>query len=501
MISQFENQVLVAVPAGVWHRTVARRALPRAALQKPVLVEVSASVDSDRAIADAARPVRLWIGLLNTAFEDMVTFEEDTEPEYGFVDASGQLALPHAQALVDVGNNHFAFLTAVSDAGAEPARPGEAMLDDRMALVEGQMASLQAGMQKLLAQPSAAQPPPVAPPEQHAPRKPALRRPALPGLAADVVQSALAAGVPEAHLEEVQKMVSFGRAKSMMVKHPAPGLAGGDLGETDDEDEAAGDTEEAVGPATPQDPMQVAVVQLTRLVSEMAKEKKQPSRGLEQLLDKAEGGGGESGGSVKSGCASRLTRGSMQHTGAAQSEYRDPDGGGPAVTAERGCFFRHKGNSPRLAGTSVPAGVLPEYHQVGVGRCRDPGCVAGQEGGRSSCSRGTSTCGPRPISGRRRFLAASAGGPAGALPPLLGTGLDELESPQSRLLDPRWMELFIHKAKEQDAYGEVRKKLGRVQKGAAPEEENVEKKKKRGGGASSSEGAKGAGKHTPAATN
>ena len=89
-----------------------------------------------------------------------------------------------------------------------------------------------------------------------------------------MAQSALAAGVPEAHL----------------LKHPAPGLAGGDLG-TDDEDEAAGDTEEAVGPPTPRDPMQVAVVQLTRLVSEMAKEKKQPSRGLEQLLDKAEGGG------------------------------------------------------------------------------------------------------------------------------------------------------------------------------------------------------------------
>ena len=80
VISQFENQVLVAVPAGVWHRTVARRLLPRAALQKPVLVEVSASVDSDRAIADAARPVRLWIGLLNTAFEDMVTFEETRSP-------------------------------------------------------------------------------------------------------------------------------------------------------------------------------------------------------------------------------------------------------------------------------------------------------------------------------------------------------------------------------------------------------------------------------------
>ena len=132
VISQFENQVLVAVPAGVWHRTVARRVLPRAALQKPVLVEVSASVDSDRAIADAARPVRLWIGLLNTAFEDMVTFKED------------------------VGNDRFAFFDGCFRCWR---RANEARLDDRMALLEGQMASLQAGMQKLLAQPSAAQPP------------------------------------------------------------------------------------------------------------------------------------------------------------------------------------------------------------------------------------------------------------------------------------------------------------------------------------------------------
>ena len=259
------------------------------------------------------------------------------------------------------------------------------------------------------------------------------------------------------------------------------------------EDEA-GDTEEAVGPATPQDPMQVAVVQLTRLVSEMAKEKKQASRGLEQLLDKAEGGGGESGGlsgARSKAAALRALRGALCNTPELLSQSietlmeedllsRRSEGAFSGTRATARGWLEHRSRLGYFPNTIrwgwAVAGILDALRDKKEAEARARAGLLLAALDQSAVDGGSWLLAQEVL--LEPYPPFSAFGRR--------TGLDQLESPQSRLLDPRWMELFIHKVKEQDAYGEVRKKLGRVQKGAAPEEENVEKKKKRGGGAASS---------------
>lgn len=59
-ITFFENQLLVAVLSGAWHRQIACRFLPRTALSRPVSVEVPAST----AVEGDVTTLKVWVGLL-----------------------------------------------------------------------------------------------------------------------------------------------------------------------------------------------------------------------------------------------------------------------------------------------------------------------------------------------------------------------------------------------------------------------------------------------------
>ena len=62
-IARIQGALLVALPSDCWHRTVARRVLPRGALSKPVLLEVSFLGDE----TESLRKVQVWVGFLSPA--------------------------------------------------------------------------------------------------------------------------------------------------------------------------------------------------------------------------------------------------------------------------------------------------------------------------------------------------------------------------------------------------------------------------------------------------
>lgn len=109
-ITFFENQLLVAVLSGAWHRQIARRFRPRTALSRPVSVEVPAStVEGD------VTTLKVWVGLLEKELVAQLHLEKsEDEDALDFADGLGHAALPTAESLVRVANEQFSFYPAES---------------------------------------------------------------------------------------------------------------------------------------------------------------------------------------------------------------------------------------------------------------------------------------------------------------------------------------------------------------------------------------------------
>jgi hypothetical protein len=64
-ITVIDDRLLVAVPAGAWHKTGSRRLLPRNGLTKTVKVEVLPASAEEPEVCLAETPLKLWVGLLD----------------------------------------------------------------------------------------------------------------------------------------------------------------------------------------------------------------------------------------------------------------------------------------------------------------------------------------------------------------------------------------------------------------------------------------------------
>ena len=114
VITEADNKLVVAVPESVWHRSLAKRLIPPRSLIKPALVSVAAVPRGDRETGeDMGYSLKVWVGILDPRFEAEISFEEDEEPGKKF-GGEAEDVLPLGQALVDVSNEHYAFLTAES---------------------------------------------------------------------------------------------------------------------------------------------------------------------------------------------------------------------------------------------------------------------------------------------------------------------------------------------------------------------------------------------------
>ena len=266
-----------------------------------------------------ALKVKVWIGLLDSSLETRWIPGPLSSPDYPFKVASapGSEALPFLPAILRAAQDQFGvdFDTARSEAGGGPQDSGDLQL--RMTAVEGALASLQEGMERLLqaSVPGANSAPGVQPSTIPADGA----EPALPGLDASTVAAARTAGIPESQLLAFSRLTA--KPNRMMDPGARSGLAAVRKTATGVANPLSESEPEALPPANGPDllqdtgglpPLERAVLQMGEVLQRLTREKPKPD--LDELLDRAEGvgGGGESSGGVggrsKAAAYLKLTR-------------------------------------------------------------------------------------------------------------------------------------------------------------------------------------------------
>ncbi len=310
-IAEVNSKVLVAVPQAAWSRTVSTRFLPRTALSKVVLVEVPGTFISETDGGDSE--AKVWVGFLHEDLYNFVRPGSSTNPEHlDFLDNEGRNFVPGAHSLVNVANEHFGFfsmdeeeqepeLEAVQEAAEGAADKSESRLvalEEDMKQIRETLAALPAQLAGLQQKPKSDK---AAPANAAPPAQPAKDEPHYAGLDPGVLASARQAGVPEAQL---RKFAGLMAKQPRMTDLPrGPPKRANVLSESEDDDEegnAAGEE----GGESPTGAIEKAVVQLTKLVSSMARRKK-TNKGIEAILERSDGGGLEAGSSSSSSSRSK----------------------------------------------------------------------------------------------------------------------------------------------------------------------------------------------------
>ena len=292
-IIEVEGKVVVAVPTTAWHRKAKQRLLPPGSLEKAVAVQVEfINREGDEPFTSLG-PKKIWLGYLSKRAEELVVFEPAAEVEEASVDtpfaSESVWHLPEASALVAVADQHFAFVSAVSEGAT-----GGASFDHRLSALEQSVQTIAASVAKLVDTPI-----PIGCSNSKTsiqtvrfedtmpdPETSRIRRCRTyldrPELDQEVMRSARQAGIPEEQIAEMARLASRGRPK--MADLPAssskPHIRFVDPLEESEEDLA--DVEETN--LLSGDPMQDAVTKLTQIAAQLTKQKT-PSRSLESLLD------------------------------------------------------------------------------------------------------------------------------------------------------------------------------------------------------------------------
>lgn len=504
-ITTIEGKVLCAVPFLAWHRTAARRFLPTGALSKVVLVEVP-GID----LSDPEQPeetsLKVWVGSLHEELvQDVVPGLPEEPGALDFGEESGGRIMPAATSLVEIANEHFQFVTAQSGAPKKPTPKKKARggLEGRMTSLEETLKSIQETLQNLPQKKKEEKPRDAKP----AKAKPGVRAAAssggdLPGLDPAVVAAARASGMAEEHLTRLSQM--FARPERMA--EPAIRKKGKrdllseseDEAEEEDEGEVAEDAGEGKekGP-----PIERAVLQLTKLVANMAKTKKSGG-GLEGILEKVDGSvpsseaAGSGGGSRSKAAAYKRLKEAMEthpewiyQSIEAQMEedynqMRMLPGGALLPTTSRG-WVGHRSRILHYPGTIRMAWALSGIHDalksnnVPLARAKAALSLAAVD-------------------------QASLDGGAWALaqemllenPPPYHSFVnkrnpDPVEQPSTRLVEERFLEVMLWRLKDKDHYLESRKRLmqnSRTRLGNFDKEKDKEEVNKKGKGAGKKDG-------------
>lgn len=425
-VTCLEDRVLVALPDAAWARKRRDRLLPSSALRKAVAVQVASCSLVDRDTPSAEPDLRVWVGLLDPALEVAVTYGENSA-EIDFPGEDDQRRLPYGPALVAVCQDHFTFVTAESQV---PLPPGLTVAPPSD--VEARLARMEEMLTQFLAQ-SVPDEPVVATSKKKAARPSALRK----------------KGVPV-------------------------------VGESDEEEESEDEVAGGSGLPSAADPVQHAVLQLTKLVSHLSEDKiRKKDKGLESMLDRAEGGGSakEPGSFSRSRAAALRT---LQKT-----LKSNPSLIYKALEQNMLEDWEDVGNLPGLSNSSVSARGWMEHRsriQAYPAAIRSGWAIAGiwdsLRGGRheeararaglalaaldqQSCDRGSfllaaevSLESPPPYSS---FQSHSAPEP--------------FELPHSKLLDPRWVELMMSRLRDLSEYQEKKMKLSAPRKVEEPDKQ------------------------------
>eukprot|EP00438_Fugacium_kawagutii_P020517 Skav212694 [mRNA] locus=scaffold1930:276574:278753:+ [translate_table: standard] len=282
-----DSKLLVAAPFEAWSKTASERILPKGALQRAILLEVSAALSEDPEAVLEESTVKVWVGLLEAKLVKKLQAGPDLLPTcdiYEHTEGGGML-IPHGPSLGEVVEDHFTFHSATSAAGGiEP----DAALEQRLAGLEQSIGQIR---DAVLGQAGGLAPIPPTAVVGRPKAKSALAE--HPHLDPEVLASARQAGVSEDQIATLASLLK----KNNRMQDGAPGVRPGRRGvlsETEDEEEDI-DGE----PLTMQDQLALcaqgadpavnqAVVQLTKLVGNLSKQSRS-KKDLNAILDSAEG--------------------------------------------------------------------------------------------------------------------------------------------------------------------------------------------------------------------
>ena len=482
-VVEIEGRVVVAVPHSVWHRNLSRRQLPVNSLTKPICITVP--FEDRRAEGDEEPPLvteKLWLGYLAPSHEEQVVFDssgEGPDADVCFV-AEEPSFLPTAEGLAVAVEKHFAFTFVSASGGDTPLPSPTPTVDTRLQQLEASLTELTSSLKHLIPAPpiieatSKATPVPC-PPGLEKPKRAEKSNPpptvaATRGLAPDVLQSARAAGIPEAQLQEMARLAGRGRPAMEDLPAVRPRSSGPRNPLSESEEEAA-DDDELQGPddTGSADPLAAVLTKLTNITAHLAKQKKAKSSSWELVMDGASGSGSAentSSSSRRHAAALRLLKQSLRNNPKSIYEtvesnmsddfqnVRQLPGNAAVQVTSRGWLELRS----RVQNFATPvrllwgiAGVHDALRQGAHDEARARAALLLCQGDQLSVDRGS-------------WVVASELGLEDA-PPFASFDQhrlpSEAEPPYSKLIDPRWMELVLHRLNEFDQLSEKKKKLSK----------------------------------------
>ena len=482
VIAEIDGAFLVGVPQTAWHRTAGRRYLPRTALLRPVLAEVLAAADGDPSAIRPGVKLKVWLGMLQQALEEFVDFGVDgpLEPDVpflGFGSRAQERMEPYGPSLSAIAAEHFAFLTPAEGVGTDvQAGDGEESWEHRLTRLEAGMLRVQEGLQVLLDGTPVSSAEAAAAPGggvgSLAPETaPGPRKPLLPGLDPAVVEAARKAGVPEDQLLRMSQLATKGGGPKPKGKAKLPLIREDPLDES--EDEAVGGI---VGPGAdaPGDAVSLAVVQIGQVLKALQKERERKND-LEDLLDRADGGSGDALGSGSSSSRSK-TAAYQKLRGVLRSSPELISGSIEAlmmedfVGAQTGPFqddrkltvrgwLEHRSHLQSFAGPIrqgwTLATIVDLINAGNVEQAKASALLAIAALDQSAIDSGNWLLASE--------FAMDAAPPFGSFQrPRV---MDALETKQTRILDPRWVSLFMARIRERDAFHTAKKNLSGASSG------------------------------------
>ena len=472
-VVEIDGKVVVAVPHSAWHRTVAKRKLPHNCLVKPVSIAVPFEDRTSTEDPPVFRTEKLWIGYLAVGHEEQVLFDSSAERADGdllFVPDCPSL-LPTAEGLAAAVEQHFSFASAQSGPELIAAAP-PVSLESRLTSLEATLANVTKSLQQLGAppQPSFAQPAATAAPCP--PRPPGLPRQGSyggGGLDAEVLASARMVGISDAHIQEMAQLANRGRPN--LPDLPTTKRAAEKKDVLSETDEEAIDEEEGANAATGSgsDPITQALVKLTKITSHLAKQKKSSSQSWEAVLDgtgSAASGESQMSNTRRHAAALRLLKKSLKQNPKAiyqtieqnlESDFQGicqlPGSAAVPVSARAWLELRSKVQpypTPVRLLWGV-AGVLDALRSNAPEEARARAALILCQGDQLSIDRGS-------------WVVASEFALEDP-PPMTQFSQHSLpsdtEPPYSKLIDPRWMELVLHRLNEFDQLAEKKKKFSK----------------------------------------
>lgn len=515
VITVVDDRLLVAVPAGAWHKTGARRLLPRNGLTKTVKVEVLPASTEEPEVCLAEAPLKLWVGLLDRSLygglEVGASPLADADITVLSADGSAEL-IPYGPGLTEVADQHFLFLSAISGAAeeveeAEDVGPeGEELpMGDRMKYIEDAISQMQASLARLA-------PPAPSRRTSDGDRKGSdatrgvlragskkdsgLKREHLPGLDPAVLTSAREAGIPEEQLRTLSKLVAKSSTMQDAPSMPRkPALRKNPLSETEEEGpEDLESEEEAASEEEGAAPIEKAVLQLTRIVGDLAKSKDKKSRDVEALLDGVDGDGADpsqpSGGKSKAAVYKKMKsclRDNPKYLYTTVMELMEQDfhvlrtapGSSSQATSWR-AWIEHRSRIGHFPTTIrfcwILGGVLDALQAGAVAEAQARAALGILAADQAALDNGSWVMAQEALLEEAPPMSSFKG----------KERPEQWEQTASKLMDERWLDVLMWRLKNRDSYLESRKRLGPNSRkewhGANDKEKEVSTKPKKTGG-------------------